>query len=225
MNKQIVRRSCKIKLFMSMVCRQSTFLKIFVVTILSPTIAFAEGGFYTGIGAGYATTVGTVQNPFVFNSNGTTGTQSSSGIGSAIYFGYDFNRYVGIQSDYDVDFTTQVASSYSVNQQLLGASMVFHLPFSLFSNSLSGLSIFAKGGLDYDMVGFSGQPNCNNCVNPSGSNAGFVPVYGLGVEYGFTNVGYRLEWDGTGPIMNSNKGVSQTSISSSTVLLSILYHF
>lgn len=197
----------------------------FLVALSLLNSATAEGGFYTGIGVGYNDVSNTVQSPLVFNSDNASGTQNGSGIASALYFGYDFNRYIGIQSEYDIGFPTQIANAYYANQQLFGLSVLAHLPFMLFSDLLSGLSVFAKGGIGYEVAALSGQSGCNNCVNPPNSASAFVPIYGLGIEYGTGNVGYRFEWDGVGSMMTANNGTNQTSISSNMFLLSILYHF
>lgn len=188
-------------------------------------IAFAEGGFYTGIGAGYANISNTAQGSMNINSSPGNQNASSGGVASNIYFGYDFNHFVGVQTEYDIAYNSNIGDAYSANQQIFGASLLLHLPFSIFSNSLAGFSIFAKGGVGYEVAEFSGNTGCSNCVNPSNQNAAFVPMYGLGVEYGLTNIGYRLEWDGVGSIMNSNQGANQVSMSSNLVLASIMYHF
>lgn len=195
-----------------------------ITTLLLSKVALADGGFYTGIGAGYANVNNTVQSPLTF-SNGSSGSQSGGAVASTLYFGYDFNRFVGIQADYDIAFSTSMANSYSSSEQVFGGSVLLHLPFSIFSDALSGLSVYAKGGVGYAIAGFSGQSTCINCVNPPNTASAFAPLYGLGVEYGFTNVGYRLEWDGIGSIMSNNGGTSQVGVSSNLFLLSILYHF
>ena len=199
-------------------------LKWLSLALIAP-LAFADGGFYTGIGAGYADVSNTTQNPQIFN-NGTLGTQSGSTFASNLYFGYDFNRFIGVQAEYDVAFGATIANSYNAGQQLLGASLLVHLPFSLFSDMLSGVSVFAKGGYVYNTTTFGNvNQTCPNCVNPPTFANGFTPIYGLGAEYGFTNVGFRLEWDTTPAMVASNSNLSQVSVASNMFLLSILYHF
>lgn len=198
--------------------------KIFLsLVLLAVGTAFAEGGFYTGIGAGYANVTSAAQGALT-NGAGTSQNASAGGVASNLYFGYDFNHFVGLQEEYDIAYSTNIGNT-SVNQQIFGTSLLLHLPFSVFSNSLSGLSVFAKGGMAYEIAGLGANSSCANCVNPASQNAAFTPIYGLGAEYGFTNVGYRLEWDGVAPIMNTNNGANQTNVSSNMFLLSIDYHF
>jgi hypothetical protein len=199
--------------------------KLLFISTLFISSAFAEGGFYTGAGLGYADISNTAQGPLNFGSTTSNKTANGNGLASTVYFGYDFNHFVGIQEEYDIAYNSSIADSYSANQQIFGTSLLLHLPFAVFSNELSGISVFAKGGLGYEVAQFSGNSGCSGCVNPSNQNAAFVPIYGLGAEYGFTNVGYRLEWDGAGSIMNTNQGINQTDISSNMVLMSIMYHF
>ncbi len=199
---------------------------LIIIAIINVWPAFAEGGFYAGIGFGYANIANTAQNNFTFN-NGSSGTQNGPAPASTLYGGYDFNRYIGIQADYNVAYSAQIpGSSYSVYQQLIGASVLLHLPFGLFSNALSGFSIFVKGGLDYSVFDFGNvSSTCSTCVNPPGTAYAVVPVYGLGAEYGFGNVGIRGEWNYNSNVMAPNFGSNQVQASSNMYLLSVLYHF
>lgn len=206
---------------------QKIKLTITLATLLNLiNYAIAEGGFYIGIGAGYSGLTSTVQSPYQFN-DGTNGSQTDGSFASTLYFGYDFNKIVGIQADYNAAWgTSNSNNSYTMNQQLLGGSILVHFPFSVISNSLSGLDVYAKGGLDYNATNFGNvNPGCSNCVNPPNSATGATPLYGAGIEYGFTNVGYRLEWDYSGSLMTTNQGNNQVSITSNSFFLSILYHF
>lgn len=197
---------------------------IFIFISLFWINAYADGGFYTGIGVGAARLNNKAQENQVL---GNSGAQNANGdaLASNLYFGYDFNHFVGLEEEYLVAFNSNIANSYSANQQVLATEIALHLPFGIFSSSLNGLNIFAKGGMGYEMAQFSGMNGCFNCVNPSNQYSSFVPVYGAGVEYGFTNVGYRLEWDGIGSMTNVNQGMNQVALSSNMLLLSIMYHF
>jgi hypothetical protein len=196
-----------------------------LLSLATTSYTFAEGGFYMGIGAGYASLNNNLQNNYVYN-NGNSGNQTSGNVASTLYFGYDFNHYIGLQGEYNVAYDSTVANSYNVNQQLLGVSALLHLPFSLISDSLAGLSVFGKIGADYDVIGFSNvSPNCANCTNPPSSAFGYVPLYGAGIEYGQNNIGVRLEWDQSGNINASNMGSTQSIVNSNMYLISILYHF
>lgn len=187
--------------------------------------AFAYGGFYAGIGAGSASLTNTAQGNYIFV-NGSAGTQISTNFASTLYFGYNFNRFIAIEANYNVAYKSQIASSYNVGQQLLGGTVLAKLPFEVFSSRLRGISVFAKGGLDYDVINFTNPVNCNKCINPPNSSFNYLPVYGAGLEYDFQNqIGIRGEWNEIGNITASNNNVSQVNVSSNMYLLSILYNF
>jgi len=198
---------------------------LLLLVLAGITSAYAEGGFYTGAGLGVASLTNNVQGNFVLGQNNPGQISTDSGLGMNMYLGYDFNHYFGVQEEYDVAFNTSIADSYSANQQIFGTTLLMHLPFSLVSYKLSGLDAFAKGGVGYEVFQFSGNSGCPGCVNPAHQGGQFVPMYGAGLEYGLTNVGYRLEWDSIGSAMNNNQGVSQVAMSSNLYLFSIMYHF
>ncbi len=58
-------------------------------------LCYAEGGFYLGLGAGYASMTNIPQSSFSFN-NGSFASQNVGSLATALYTGYDFNRIVGI---------------------------------------------------------------------------------------------------------------------------------
>lgn len=196
--------------------------KIFPLLILTST-AFAQGGFYVGIGGGYSSLNNQAQSPWTFNSGSTSETAGAPAV--MVYGGYDFNQVIGLEANYLAAINGST-SSYTATQQLLGGSLLVHFPFSIVSDNLSGLSVFGRGGFDYNMVNFSNiQNNCVTCVIPPGSVNSFTPRYGAGVEYGLKNVGYRLEWDYAGSLTATNQGSNEVNLSSSSFLISILYHF
>jgi hypothetical protein len=188
-------------------------------------LANSDGGFYVGIGMGYGTLNNAPQSNYNFN-NGGNGSINTNGVASNLYWGYNFNHYLGLQLDYNIMYNAQVANSYLVNQQLFGISALGHLPFGFISQNLNSLSIFAKVGADYNQVSFYGvNPNCVNCVNPPGISIAYTLLYGLGLEYGIKNIGLRLEWNATSNNVATNQGNNQVSINSNAYLLSIMYCF
>ena len=198
-------------------------LKLYALLLLTAA-AYAEGGFYVGIGAGYTGVSNTPQSGLQFN-NGATSTQSGGAPTGNLIFGYDFNRIVGIEANYQVFLNAQL-DSYSASQQLLGGSVLVHLPFSIINQHLAGFSAFARGGVDYTaMTFYNVQPTCTSCVNPPSQVAGYAPLLGAGLEYGGQNIGYRLEWYYSGSVMSAYQGVNQVNTTSNSYLISILYHF
>lgn len=202
--------------------------RLLYILALMPLIgySYADGGFFAGVGVGYGTMSNTTQGGLTFN-NGATGTANSDNFASSLYFGYDFNHYVGLEGDYNVLYNSGVANSYSIAQQLLGVSIIGHLPFALFSDSLSKLSLLAKVGLDYNVVGFTNVSyNCNSCVTPPNYYPGVSPIYGGGVEYGLTdNFGLRAEYNyQTNMVVSTPRG-SELIVGSNIYILSAIYHF
>lgn len=194
--------------------------------ILSVGTVFADGGFYGGIGVGYANLDNTAQNNYMFN-NGSSGTQSIGSLASTLYFGYDFNRYIGTQLEYNTAYAGQIANSYNIRELLPGASLLLHLPFGLITKKLDGFDIYAKGGGAYNTVNFRNvQPTCVSCVNPPSSVTSLVPSYGAGLEYAPPqSFGARLEWNSYGNVNVSNQNSTQVVNSADMYLFSILYHF
>jgi hypothetical protein len=193
--------------------------------LLLAKLVMAEGGFYVGVGAGYSSLTGTVQSPYQFT-NTSSSSQTAGSFASQLYFGYDFYHWLGIQFDYNAAWGANYTNSYSLNQQLLGGSVLFHLPFSIFSDSLSGISAYTKLGYDYNAINFGNTNSCNGCTNLNNAAYGYTPLFGLGAEWGLKNVGYRLEWDYSGGLMaQNNSGNNLVSTSSNSFLASIMYHF
>lgn len=200
--------------------RKFSFILLFALS----NFINADGGYYIGIGGGYSSLTGTVQSPYQF-ANTTSSSQSAGSFASTLYFGYDFNRWVGLQAEYNAAWAGQYSNSYSINQQLLGGSILLHFPFSVFSDSLNGLSVYAKGGYDYNAINFGAQSSCSGCLSVPSAAYGSSPMYGLGAEYGFKNIGYRLEWDYAGALMATSGGNNLVSTTSNSYFVSILYHF
>ena len=199
-------------------------IRLLFLMIIS-NLAFAEGGYYVGIGAGISNLTGTVQDPYQFSST-SSGSQSAKSFASQFYFGYDIYKWLGLQLDYNYAWGGNYNNSYNINQQLLGGSILFHLPFSLISDSLGGLSAYTKVGYDYNSINFGNVNSCGSCSTLNDSTYGFTPLFGLGVEWGVKNVGYRLEWDYSASIMAQNNANNNlVSTSSNSIFASIMYHF
>jgi len=197
---------------------------LFIVTIICLGNCYATGGFYAGIGAGYSSIINIPQSGLSF-ANGSTGSQETPAFTTALYGGYNFNQIVGVQVDYNIAFNGQV-SGYSINQQLFDAAVLLHLPFGIFTDTLKGFSLYAKGGIGYSNYDFDGQLiTCTTCINLPSSTYAFIPVYGLGAEYSFSSLGIRAEWDYSGNVIAPNFGSNQVQLNSNMYLLSILYHF
>lgn len=198
---------------------------------------FAEGGFYTGLSAGYGTIDTNTTNGFSYP-DGASG-KGGGNMAGGVFLGYDFNSYLGIQADYDyianVEYTMGsttpgVSGTFSGNQQIIDLGVTGHLPFSLFANSLSGLSIFGKLAIGYTFTSFNGgsvvassDPSLQVSLPSSSSNA--VPVLGAGAEYGWSNVGIRAEYDYIGTTSITNDNETLMNVNDSLVLLSVFYHF
>ena len=158
----------------------------------------------------------------------------------SIYIGYDFSHYVGIQADYNYlvgsqfnaggSATPGVSTSFNTTQQLIDLGITGHLPFSLFANALSGISLFGKLAFGYSTVSFNGGTLINNngaggTTKLPGSSSSLVPIIGGGAEYGIGPVGIRLEYDYVGNSTVNVGGQNMMNVNNNLVLLSALYHF
>lgn len=211
---------------------------LFAILTASAISAYADSGLYVGVGAGY----GTINSSTINGNSFTNGSGSQSGGNAAggVYVGYDFSHYVGIQADYNyianVEYSTGYNSitgsnsSFSASQQLIDLGVTGHLPFSLFANALSGISIFGKLALGYSTTSFSGgsllsQNVSGGTVNLPGSASTLVPVIAGGAEYGIGQVGIRLEYEYIGNNNVSINNLNSMNVNNSLVMLSALYHF
>lgn len=218
------------------------FMKKFVLgAILSSvlcTYAQADGGLYVGVGAGYGT-IGSNTTGGTSYPNGSS-SQGGGNMAGSVYVGYDFSHYVGIQADYDyianVQYSTGSTPSsgsngdFNVNQQVLDLGVTGHLPFSLFADALSGISIFGKLAFGYSTTSFSGgqlaSPSASGgYVNISSSASNLVPVLAAGAEYGIGQVGIRLEYQYIGNSTINTNGQNILNVNNNLVLVSALYHF
>ncbi|MCC2644387.1 MAG: OmpA-like transrane domain [Burkholderiales bacterium] len=198
--------------------------KLLFILAITANWCYAEGGFYAGLGAGYAYINNIPQSGFSFN-NGSSSSQSVGSFATTIYAGYDFNNIVGLQIDYDVAYNG-LPPSYSQGQQVTDGALILHLPFSIISASLKDFSLFAKGGIGYNYYSFGNiSPNCATCVNPPNNISAFVPVYGLGAEYDFNSFAVRAQWNYNGSVTAANEGNDQLQLNSNMYLLSVLYRF
>lgn len=196
----------------------------FILAVINICLCYAEGGFYVGLGAGYASINNVPQSNFSFN-NGTTGSQMVGSFATTVYAGYDFNNIVGLQVDYNVAYNA-LPPSYTEGQQLTDGAVLVHLPFSIMADSLKGFSLFAKGGLGYSYYSFGNiNPSCTSCINPPNNTSAVVLVYGLGAEYNFNSFGVRAEWNSNGTVTVANQGNNQLLLDSNMYLLSMLYRF
>ena len=212
-------------------------LKLMLLTTLIACSAFADGGLYMGLGAGYGTINTNTTNGFAYLDGASA--KGGGNLAGGLMLGYDFNRYLGVQSDYDyianVQYTTGssipgVSGSFNGNQQLLDLGIIAHLPFILFSNNLSGLSLFAKLAIGYSFTNFIGGMVAATAapalqISLPANSSSLVPVAGLGIEYGVNSVGVRLEYDYIGNTTIVNNNQTLMNVQNSLTLLSVFYHF
>lgn len=207
-------------------------------TTLFSGYACADSGLYVGVGAGYGTTTATTTSGLNY-ANGSS-SQSGGNMAGSIYLGYDFSHYVGVQADYsyiaNVQYTTgaipgtSINGAFSANQQLIDLGITGHLPFSLFANSLSGISLFGKLAFGYATTSFNGgelvAPSVpGSYVTIPSSASSLVPVIAGGAEYGIGPVGIRLEYQYVGNSTINTGGQNIMNVNNNLVLLSALYHF
>lgn len=214
-------------------------LKLGALLSIIGVTAFADSGAYVGVSAGYGTINSSTTNGFSFVDG--AGSKSGGTMAGGIFAGYDFNRYLGIQADYDyianVNYSTGnnpltgTQGSINASQQILDLGIVGHLPFGLFANALSGLSIFGKLAVGYTTTSFDGGTVVStgsagqNSVSVPSNASSMVPVLGLGAEYGWNTVGLRAEYDYIGNTTVTNNSQTLMNTNNGLVLLSVFYHF
>jgi hypothetical protein len=207
--------------------------------ILCSTISacvYADSGLYLGIGTGYATINAKTTNGFSYI-DGNSDKSDGNMLGN-LFIGYDFSRYVGLQADYYYIASTQystgsdipgIQGSFTINQQTIALGITGHLPFELFANSLSGLSLFAKLGIGYNTINIDGgtvaNPDQSYIQSLSGYSGGLSPMIGGGVEYGIDNVGLRAEYERIGDITFSRDNQNLLNINNNLYMVSAFYHF
>lgn len=214
---------------------------IIVPTAIFLTIAanaYADSGFYVGIGAGYGSISTSTTNGYSYL-DGSSNKSGGNMLGS-IYAGYDFSHYVGVQMDYDyianIQFSsgtnqiTGVQNSFNANEQIIDLAITGHLPFALFANSLSGISLFGKLGIGYTNVGFSGGAvgsgqGLSYTQNLPSFAQSIVPILGIGAEYGIDSVGVRVEYNYIGTTTVSTNNSNIMNINNNIGLVSVFYHF
>lgn len=214
------------------------FFSLCLILVGLIKVAFADAGLYLGVGAGYGTLSTSTVSGFSYLDGGTS--KSGSNIIGSIFAGFDFNRYVGIQADYyylsDIEFSggssakSEYTASYSATQQVIDLGIIGHLPFELFTNALSGFSLFAKAAVGYSTLNFNGgyignAPSYTNVQAFPGYSQSLVPVVGLGAEYGYGSVGVRLEYEYIGNTTVNNNSQNLINDNDNVGMLSVLYHF
>jgi len=218
------------------------FMKKFVFGAMLSTVlctyAQADGGLYVGVGAGYGT-IGSNTTGGTSYPNGSS-SQGGGNMAGSVYVGYDFSHYVGIQADYDYIANVQYSTGstpnsgsngdFNVNQQVLDLGVTGHLPFSLFADALSGISVFGRLAFGYSTTSFSGgqltSPSASGgYVNIPSSASNLVPVLAAGAEYGIGQVGIRFEYQYIGNSTINANGQNILNVNNNLLLLSALYHF
>ena len=158
---------------------------VFLLTICN-NIVYAFQGFYVGAGGGITTFNTTPQGSVIF-ATGNNGTQVTNTPASTFYWGYQYNKYIALQLEYNSAYSVRVADTYQMNQDLFGLTAIASLPLD-FINILSNYSIFAKAGFDYNVINyFNVNSACISCSVLPNSSFAYIPTYGIGFGYDFSN--------------------------------------
>ena len=112
-----------------------------------------------------------------------------------------------------------------MNQNLLGIALVGSLPLTLIK-PLANVSLFAKVGMDYNVINYYNVNSvCANCSAFPNSSFGYLPIYGLGINYDIKSYGVRMEVNQTMNNTVSNNNISSVSSNMTYYLASIYYKF
>ncbi len=197
--------------------------KIFYLLLLTTYNSYAFQGFYIGAGSGIAT-INTMPQHGIF-STGNNGTQVTNTPASTFYWGYQYNKFIAIQLEYNSAYNVKIADTYKMNQNLLVFTAVGSLPLG-FTQILSNFAIFAKFGAEYNVINyFDVNSICVSCSPLPNSSFTYMPAYGIGIDYQFNNFGIRAELDNTLNNTVSNNNISIFTSNSNYYLGSIYYKF
>lgn len=212
-------------------------IKIYLVLVMvlfsCLTYADETGSLYAGVSAGYGLTNAKVTTPNSISDINKT--QFSGNLAAGLYVGYDFNHYVGIQTDYyyiaNTSVNVNVNSSMGVNatfgnsEQLFDLGVTGHLPLAFIDDYwLSGYYLYGRVSLGYDFASLNGGSSDSNGELP-GTASNFIPVYAGGIEYGIGQIGFRVEYNYLGSISARTKSNNQINVNHQMLMISTLYHF
>ncbi len=205
-------------------------IKLAATTVLAtaaPTYA-ADNGWYFGVDLGFAKAADWCSGQPTVVVGGSLSCSDTS-LAGAMYGGYQFNRYLSVQSgivgfgDVNAEFNSPSASAnvsgsaYGVNAVAIGT-----LPIG------DGFGIFAKGGAAYmysRISGVSTVPGGGTLASVDASGWQGVWTFGAGAKYDFWDrYTVRLTWDRYVDVGQQIAGVSAKS-NIDMISVGVLYHF
>ena len=185
---------------------------------------YAFQGFYVGIGGGIAN-INSVPQGNTIIATGNSNAVLSDTPTTSVYWGYQYNKFLSLQLEYNYAYGVTIANTYQMNQTLLGMSFIGSLPLNLIK-PLTNVSLFAKIGMDYNVINYySVNSSCANCSAFPDSSFTYLPIYGIGINYDIKDYGIRMEVDQTTNNTASNNNISLVSSSMTYYLASFYYKF
>lgn len=214
------------------------------MTTKAYALRYSNSNWYTGVGIGYAHIIGLKSdfnnNVSLIDSELPTGASGSASVnvssfGSNVYIGYNFNKYIALQSGFDY----LGSYKYNMNINYLGyyinesdTADVYNIPIQIKAtlpvNNI--FSVYALIGGNYWFVNESGTESTNipdvNTNIPSNNAQGFSPAYGIGISYNLpAHNKIKLEYDYYQNLFNSSTTISKSHYDVEYVSLQWQYNF
>ena len=215
--------------------KQFKLLPLLLFTLSTSVYATVSSGPYVGIELGTDNQIINFQSSaFGLNTSNSQLYNPSWGFMGRLNFGYNFDKYNGIELSPNYLFSTNYNypnnnGSMSIDATTLDLSYLAYLPITQ-----SKLSVFGRIGFAYNWINNSGSNttgcNCGNSAqfsSPTGSN--FADVIGAGLKYNLgTNSSVRIEWIANGlffPIGLTSNSTNVANWTAQTFLAGLNYHF
>lgn len=199
-------------------------------TVLLPAAwASVNSGPYVGIELGTDNQiVNFVPSAFNLNTSSSQLYNPNWGFAGRINFGYNFNKYNGIELAPTYYFSQSYNYPNDFGSTGINATSLDFSYIPTFPITDSKWSVFGRLGVAYDWVNSSNSScNCGASSVPSGSNV--ADVLGAGLRYRISlNSSFRVEWISNGlffPIGISNDNENIANWSTQSFMVGINYHF
>ncbi|AEW44642.1 outer membrane protein A [Serratia symbiotica str. 'Cinara cedri'] len=141
-------------------------------------------------------------------------------LGAGAFFGYQANKYLGFEIEYDwLGRTMYKGSLYNGAIKLQGVQLAAKLSYPIIDN----LDIYTRfGGMVWHQ---HSKYNYENAPYLSSGDTGVIPLTAIGVEYALTkNLATRLDYQFIRNI-NNNTGIISTDLDNTMLSIGISYHF
>ena len=209
---------------------KTSIITVMLLTVSFPTWASVNSGPYVGVELGTDNQiVNFVPSAFNLNTNGSQLYSPNWGFAGRINFGYNFNKYNGVELAPTYYFSQNYNYPNGSGSTGISATSLDLSYLPTFPIADSKWSVFGRLGIAYDWINSSTSSSCNCGVSstPSGSNV--ADVIGAGFRYRISlKSSFRVEWIANGlffPIGIGNNNGNIANWSTQSFMAGINYHF